>query len=290
MRILEACNSAAKSLEGLSENPWFEAQLLLSHRLGVERSFLIGHPEADLPQGAQKGFLEDVKRRKSGEPVAYILKRKPFWTIDLSIGPGVFIPRPDTECVIEAVLSKVRAEKTRVERVLDLCTGSGAILLALLSEIPQAFGVGIDLSTRALFFSRMNAKRTGMASRAAFVHADVRASWPLKKGGFDVIVSNPPYIPSKDLPSLPIEIARYEPKLALDGGDTGMQFYPGLMGQARHFLVFGGILALECASDQADPVGRLAKHQGFEDIEIIRDYAGRKRGLTMRLMERMGGR
>lgn len=261
---------------------------MLSQRLGVERTYVIGHPEVKIPEGLQEGFFEDIKRRKSGEPIAYILKRKPFWTMELLIGPGVFIPRPDTECVIEAILSRVKAEKISVNRVLDLCTGSGAILLALLSELPKAFGIGVDLSRQALLFSRMNAKRTGMALRSAFLGADVQAPWPFKEGSFDMIVSNPPYIPSKELASLPAEVVEFEPRLALDGGCTGMRLYPSLMGQARRLLALGGFLALECALDQAETLEGLAKLQGFGDFELIRDYAGRKRGLLMRLLERRG--
>jgi release factor glutamine methyltransferase len=286
MRVLEACESAVKSLKGLSEHPWLEAQLLLSQRLGVKRTYLIGHPEAALPKGLQEGFFEDIKRRKSGEPIAYILKRKPFWTMELLVGPGVFIPRPDTECIVEAILLRVRAEKINVKRVLDLCTGSGAILLALLSEFPGAFGVGVDLSNDALFFFQTNAKRTGMALRTAFLRADIQDPWPLKEGLFDMIVSNPPYIPSKELASLPPEVVEFEPRLALDGGDTGMRFYPSLIGQAGSFLTLGGFLALECALDQADTLEGVAKLHGFGDFQLIQDYAGRKRGLLMRLMQR----
>lgn len=290
MRVLEACKNAVDELKrkkGRFENAMLEAQLLLGNALGVDRAYLIGHPEACLAEAVERRFFDDVERRGMGEPIAYILGKKAFWTLELQVGPGVFIPRPDTECLIEAVLERLGTRKRSARSVLDLCTGSGALLLALLSELHSALGVGVDMSARALAFSLANARTTGLHERAFFVRADVRKVLPFLPGRFDVIVSNPPYIVQAELSSLPCDIIDFEPRMALDGGGSGLRLYPGLIAQTARLLVPGGILALECAPSQVEPLAEWATQRGGEDIGIVKDYGGRLRGIVARFGKEM---
>ena len=290
MRVLEACTNATavlKSKKVQPENVMLEAQLLLGCALGVDRAYLIGHPEACLSEAAERRFMAYVERRSKGEPVAYILGKKAFWTLELQVGPGVFIPRPDTECLIEAILSRLGARKRRVLSVLDLCTGSGAMLLSLLSELQGAFGVGVDVSVRALAFALANARTMGLLSRALFVRADIGGLLPFLTRRFDVVVSNPPYIPAEELSSLPDDILGFEPRLALDGGDGGLTLYPGLIGQAASLLAPGGLLALECASAQVGFLVEWASASGGEDVCTVEDYGGRPRGILARFGKEM---
>lgn len=290
MRVLEACTNAAallKSKKVQPENVMLEAQLLLGRALGVDRVYLIGHPEACLAEAVEMRFMAYVERRSKGEPIAYILGKKAFWTLELQVGPGVFIPRPDTECLIEAILSRLEPRKRKALAVLDLCTGSGAMLLSLLSELQGAFGVGLDVSSGALAFALANARTMGLLSRALFVRADIGGPLPFLPRRFDVVVSNPPYIPAEELSSLPRDVLGFEPRLALDGGDGGLRLYPGLIGQAASLLTSGGLLALECASAQAGCLVEWASASGGEDVCTVKDYGGMPRGILARFGKEM---
>lgn len=253
-----------------------EARLLLSHATGWPRERLFGYPEAIVPDAAP--FLRSVERRAGREPMSHILGRREFWGRDFLIGPQVLDPRADTETLIEAALAwaKGRAEPLRI---LDFGTGSGAILLTLLAELPNSTGLGIDLSEAALATAAANAQALGLGDRVRFQ----QGSWGEGiEEWFDLIVSNPPYIPTADIAGLEPEVARHEPHLALDGGADGLVAYRSLMPDAARLKASGGLIALELGIGQAEAVARIARQAGLLPIGTARDLAGIDRVLILR--------
>lgn len=214
-----------------------------------------------------------VERRAAREPVQRILGDWEFWGLTLTLGPETLIPRPDTETLVEAVL-KACPDRGRAWRILDLGTGTGAILLALLSEYPQAFGVGVDLSPDAARVARGNAVSLGLSARAAFA----AGSWvDALTGPFDIILSNPPYIPDADIAGLAPEVARFEPWRALAGGADGLDPYRHLVRVLPPLLSPGGIVGFEHGADQGPAVADLMRGAGFGEVVILRDLGGRDR-------------
>jgi len=247
-----------------------DAELLMAHALGVARDeLLLGHLDASAPAG----FFTFVERRLQGQPVAYITGVRDFWTIALAVGPGVLIPRPDSETLIEAAVAHFRGTPGP-RRVLDLGTGSGALLLAALAEWPKARGIGIDRSPQALAIARANAERLGMADRADMIKGD----WAGTDARFDLILCNPPYI-AEDEP-LPREVAAYEPACALFAGPDGLDAYRAIAPLLRNQLAPGGIACLEIGATQAAAVSRLLRAEGFAP-GVHRDLAGRERCVTV---------
>ena len=210
--------------------------------------------------------------RLQRRPLSQILGSQPFWTLDLAVTPDVLTPRADTETLVEAVLSRCEGEAARV---LDLGTGSGAILLALLSERPGWTGLGVDLSSDALAVARANAERCGLPNRAAFV----RGRWGagLERAAFDIVVSNPPYIVSSVLAGLEPEVREHEPALALDGGADGLDAYRDILRGVPGILKRNGMLAFEIGYDQGGTVSALVRSAGLTDVAVIRDLAGQDR-------------
>lgn len=208
-----------------------------------------------------------IDRRAAREPVSRILGRREFWSLDFTLSPATLDPRPDSETLVEAVL----ARRPGARRVLDLGTGSGCLLLALLSELPEASGVGLDRSFAAIETARANARALGLADRASFIVG----SWgdALAGGGFDVVMSNPPYIRRADLAGLDPELT-YDPVLALDGGDDGLDAYRALIPDLPRLVAPGGLAALEVGSDQGEAVSRVMSEAGFGVEPVIRDLAG----------------
>lgn len=214
-----------------------------------------------------------VDRRAAREPVQRILGDWEFWGLTLTLGPETLIPRPDTETLVEAVL-KACPDRGRAWRILDLGTGTGAILLALLSEYPAAFGVGVDLSPDAAAVARGNAQSLDLSARAAFL----AGSWvEALTGPFDIIVSNPPYIPDADIAGLAPEVARFEPWRALAGGADGLDPYRHLVRVLPPLLSPGGIVGFEHGADQGPAVADLMRGAGFGDVVTLRDLGGRDR-------------
>ena len=210
--------------------------------------------------------------RLQRRPLSQVLGSQPFWTLDLVVTADVLTPRADTETLVEAVLSRCGQPEARI---LDLGTGSGAILLALLSERPGWSGLGVDLSEAALAVARGNAERTGLANRAGF--ASGRWSAGLDTDAFDIVVSNPPYIVSEVLAGLEPEVRDHEPALALDGGADGLNAYREILGDAARILKPGGLLGVEIGYDQGASVAALAREAGFVDVTSIRDLSGQDR-------------
>jgi release factor glutamine methyltransferase len=226
-----------------------DARILLGAALGLDLTGLIAQSARLLTKAEASRLAQHAQRRIAGEPVARILGTREFWGLPFRLSEATLVPRPDTETVVELALEIFRESKApHPPRIADIGTGSGAILLALLHEIPDAFGVGTDLSLTALGTARGNAAALGLADRAAFVACSYAAALA---GPFDLIVSNPPYIPSAEIPKLSIEVRAHDPHLALDGGNDGYDAYRALIPQAAERLAPGGALIVEAGQGQA---------------------------------------
>lgn len=266
------------------ESPRSAAEILLAHALQTDRVQLYVHHDQPLVKVELAVFKELIRRRVRREPVAYILGRKGFWTLDLAVGPEVLIPRPETERLVEAALAVlVKVPEGRCARVLDLGTGSGAVVLALATEAGRHRYFASDLSIAAVACARRNARAAGVGGRVEFFAADWFSA--IKRGcePFDVIVSNPPYVTRSALTELQPEIVRHEPHLALDGGPDGLNSYRAIIGAAGSHLARGGALLLEIGSDQREAVlGIAAQAGGYDDARCVADYAGRDRVVALR--------
>lgn len=272
MRRREALRLGAERLKDAGiDNPRLEARLLLAHALGVEQSDLAVMPEADL---APDAFLALVARRAAREPLAYILGRREFWSLNFEVSPATLIPRPDSETLIAAALS-LRPKRERVRRVLDLGTGTGCLLLAALTEFPAASGIGLDLVPAAAALARRNAARLGLAARAAFLVGDWAAA---VESRFDLVLSNPPYVKSAAFPGLMADVADHEPASALDGGADGLEPYRRIFPELPRLLAPGGMAILEVGVGQAAALGVLAGTAGVT-TSIMADLAGIPRAL-----------
>jgi release factor glutamine methyltransferase len=253
-----------------------DARLLVQAAAGATRVDIISDPHRPLTeeQSAElEGFLE---RRERREPISHILGVKGFWKIMLRVTPDVLTPRPETETILDVVLPDL-GEFQRF-RVLDLGVGSGAILLAILSERPNAVGLGVDVSEEALAVARENASNLGLAGRAALLRGDWTAG--LEDEGFDVVVSNPPYIASDAIGALAPEVKDHEPRLALDGGHDGLDAYRRLAEEIPRVLRPGGRFAVEIGFDQGPAVRDLFTRDGLEDVRVVRDLSDRDRVVT----------
>lgn len=279
----QALAEAALSLtEAGVETPALDARLLLMHASGLSLERLTSEPERALSRSERETFMRMLARRRSREPIAYILGRRDFWTFELFVDNAALVPRPESETVIEAVLAEVlKTEKGCAApfRVLDLGTGTGCLLLALLSELPRAWGLGIDVSARALALARENAAQLGLAARTAFLRGDWLSGID---GAFDIVVCNPPYIPTRDIEGLAPEVKRYEPRLALDGGADGLDAYRNIIAALRKIVARDGLVALEAGDEQAHAVEKLLRAAGFSDIVQMSDLAGKPRVVVAR--------
>ncbi len=273
LRIADVTCRATKRLRDAGvESPARDARLLLAHSLGVPHpSLLDRHGQLTAEQALQ--FEQLLARRAAREPVSRIKGVREFWGMEFALSPGALDPRPDTETLVEAALAAFPAGAPP-QRILDLGTGSGCILCALLHEWPAATGVGVDRSVLAAATARRNAGALGFAARASFVTGD----WATALAGrFDVIVSNPPYIASGDLAALEPEVNRYDPAAALDGGVDGLAAYRALAPQLARLLAPGGTAALEVGQRQAREVALLLVDAGLEFRAVRSDLSGTER-------------
>lgn len=255
------------------ETPQREARLLLAHVLDVAAAELALGPERAVGPVEAAAFAEAVDRRAEHEPFAYITGSRDFWTLELEVSPATLIPRPDTETLVEAAL-KIAGHAAAPLRILDLGTGTGAILLALLSELPRAEGVGVDVSDGALDVARRNALRAGLGERARFS----KSSWWSHAGSdYDLIVSNPPYIPSRDVDGLDADVRDFEPRLALDGGPDGLAAYRAILSIAAQRLTANGAVLFEVGVGQARDVAEMMRKSGLPYTAIRRDLGGIER-------------
>ncbi len=268
--IRHAILHASELLAGIADNPRLEARLLLAHALGLTMADVIANPDRVVDPTP---FLAMLNRRMTHEPIAYLLGSREFWSLDLLVSPATLIPRPDSETIVAAALDLAPAPTL----VLDLGTGSGCLLLAILHERPTAFGIGVDRSFDALVVARQNAVRCGLSTRTGFVRGD----WATAMiGRFDLIVCNPPYIPRQDIPTLMPDVARYEPRAALDGGPDGLDAYRRLVPDLPRLLTRDGHAVLEVGAGQAQAVAELGRDQGLR-AEIRPDLVGIARAVIL---------
>jgi release factor glutamine methyltransferase len=254
-----------------------DARLLTAHALGIDRAELIANGDRALSAEDTKTIDALAARRLKHEPVSRIFGQKEFWTLTLMVTPDVLVPRPETETVIEAALDALQALKLEKLRVLDIGTGSGALLLALLHEFPNAVGTGTDISAAALDVALTNAARNDLSLRCTFIPCDIAAGVP---GPFDLIVSNPPYVARGDIATLAPEVRDYDPALALDGGTDGLDGYRSIAGQARNLLAPGGRLIVELGAGQEPAVRALFTKAGLTVAATHDDLAGIPRVLS----------
>ncbi|MEE8516539.1 MAG: peptide chain release factor N(5)-glutamine methyltransferase [Alphaproteobacteria bacterium] len=250
-----------------------EARLLMAAALGIGRDAVFGHPERPLAPGELARVGHVLSRRAAREPVAHILGAREFWSLDFTVTADTLVPRPDSETLIEAAL-EVLPKWDGPYRILDLGTGGGCLLLALLHERPNATGLGIDKCAKALEVAKGNADALGLAGRAEFQIGD----WARGLDGtFDVIVANPPYIPEDEIGALAPEVAQYEPKLALSGGADGLQCYRRMALDLMDRLVPGGTLVIEVGCGQATAVAAILARHGLTERARCKDLGGQNR-------------
>jgi release factor glutamine methyltransferase len=250
-----------------------EAQLLLAHALGCSRVDLYTGFDKPLGEAELAAYRGLIQRRLAGEPVAYLVSEHEFWGLGLWVDPSVLVPRPDTETAVEVALA-TRGDRAQPCRVLDLCSGSGAIAIALAKELPAAQVIATEISPPAAALARRNVERHALAARVEIREGDL---WePVAGQIFDVIVANPPYIATATIPTLPVEVRR-EPELALNGGADGLVFYDRICRVALNYLRPGGALVVEHGFDQAAAVRTRFEAAGFERVTLVHDLAKKPR-------------
>lgn len=253
------------------ENPRLDAEILLCAVLQCERISLYVDFERPLTEEELAQFKKYVVRRAEHEPLAYILGEKAFMRNSFKVTSYTLVPRPETELLVESIVQAAETMGGDV-KILDIGTGSGAIIVSLLDYLPQAKGVGVDISVGALAVAKENAVRIGVAERAGFLRSDVFSALPVEKK-FDIIVSNPPYIPAADIAGLAKDVQR-EPRGALDGGADGLNFYRHITREAPAHMAEDGLLAFEVGIHQGEAVAELCRQAGFGATAIRKDYAG----------------
>jgi release factor glutamine methyltransferase len=277
---------AARFKSAANDLAELDARILTGHALGLDLTGMISAAQRQLTADESARLEQFARRRLAGEPVARILGEKEFWGLPLQLSSATLVPRPDTETVVELALELVRAggNPDRPLRIADLGTGSGAILLALLSELPAAQGFGTDISQAALQTARANAARAGLSDRATFIACDYASGLA---GPFDLIVSNPPYIRTADIDGLATEVRNHDPPAALDGGPDGLDAYRALIPQAAGLLAPGAALVVEAGEGQSAQIQALMTAAGLmPEIAPKADLAGIPRAVAGHKMAR----
>lgn len=255
------------------ENPRLDAEVLLCAVLKCQRITLYVDFERPLSDEELSLYREYVKRRGEFEPLAYILGEKAFMRNTFKVTEATLVPRPETELLVESLIrASKRLRSDGDVKILDIGTGSGAIIVSLLDYLPFAKGVGVDISIDALIVAKENADKIGVSKRVGFLHSDIFSKVPLDKK-FDIIVSNPPYIPASDIATLDPDVQK-EPHSALDGGVDGLDFYRRIASQAAEHLAEDGLLAFEIGINQAEAVQKMCLDAGFAQTAVRQDYAG----------------
>ena len=277
--LQRACELMAQAFRSAGvEDAKADARILAAHALKLSRAQLISQSDRELEPREIDALSARAARRLRREPVSRILGEREFWGLRLTIDASVLDPRPETETVVEAALDWVTTNQLRNEplRILDIATGSGALVIALLSELPAAVGVATDKSLDAVKVARLNARRLGFAPRCMFIAADYATAL---RGPFDLIVCNPPYIASSDIAELAPEVRDYDPRLALDGGADGFDAHRAIVSDAPRLLTPRGRLILELGQGQADAVAEMATRAGLSVERPRADLAGISRAL-----------
>jgi release factor glutamine methyltransferase len=274
---LEECNVPSGALA---------AELLLMHLLGRDRAWLYAHPEYELSAADAAAYEQLLARRTEGIPTQYLTGWQEFWGLEFEVGPGVLIPRPETEHVIEVALARLAARRTDSLRIADVGTGSGCIAVALARELPNAEIVGTDISPAALDYARRNAERHGVSRRVQLIETnllDACLGPGLPRNSFDVIVSNPPYVALTDAKNLPREVREHEPAEALFAGGQGLDVYPALIDHAKRALSPNGTFVVEVGYNGTAQVRSLLPEPLWSDLCVTRDLAGIDRVISARL-------
>jgi release factor glutamine methyltransferase len=249
------------------ESPRLDAELIVAHALGIDRTRVIIDGNRPLEPGELARLRELVKRRRGREPIAYLRGEREFYGLRFAVDRRVLVPRPDTEVLVDTALARTQHVSLSM-RMLDLCTGSGCVAIAAARQRPTSKVVATDISQDALAVARMNAARLG-AYNVAFVKSDLFAE---VRGTFDVITANPPYIPSAEIETLMPDVRDFEPRAALDGGPDGLDFVRRIVEQAPAFLAPGGVLAMEIGAGEAQETVRLFEARRFTGVRTDRDY------------------
>lgn len=273
MKVHEVLKMARQKLaEYKIENPGLDAEILLAQALSVNRLKLLTNMEEELPEDILISFQKLLNLRCDHIPVSYITGHKEFFGLEISVGPGVLIPRPETEFVVEEALDRIKNLEN--PKVIDLCCGSGAIAVSIAVNHKGATIYASDISDVAERYTKENAKSHHVDDRIFFIKGDL---WkPFEAKGIepvDVVVSNPPYIPEEDLKKLPEDVKK-EPELALNGGELGLKFYDEIIQRAPQFMKPGGFIILEIGWNQAAAVEDMLKVRGFMEIKVVKDYRG----------------
>ena len=285
MKIADALRRAAEILKE-NADARRDAALLLGFVLNRERAFLIANDDRDLRDEEIERFFEFIERRASGEPIQYITGRQEFFGLEFEVNEDVLIPRPETEILVEAAIEILREKEN--PRFCDVGTGSGCIPISILANLENAKAVAVDISSGALAVARKNTEKHQVAERMEFYESDVFAVFENPKSKiqnpkFDLIVSNPPYIPNKDLPDLPREVREHEPHIALFGGDAGTEIVSRLLADAPKYLENDGWLMFEIGFTQGDAVRAMINEKIWRLIKIKDDLAGIPRIVILQL-------
>lgn len=259
-------------LEAATQIPRRDAETLLAHLLQHERTWLLAHAEDELGARTLAPFRTLVDRRAAHQPLQHLTGTQEFFGLPLRVTPDVLIPRPETEHLVEEVLLWAQSQSASQLNIADVGTGSGAIALALAAHLPEARITALDISSAALAVARGNAKQLRLAPHLRFVEGDLLAFFADQPSTLDAVVSNPPYVPETDAPTLTPEVRDHEPHLALFAGAEGLDIYRRLIPQALHALRPGGLLALEIGFGQRDAIAQLL--QGWKNLHFVNDYAG----------------
>ncbi len=255
------------------DSPDVEARMIIEQRSGYTLSDIIAFPEKSILSDVEQQILHDLEARVNGMPLSRLYGEREFWGLKFSLSPETLDPRPDTERLVEIALE--RFSDSEPQRILDIGTGSGCILISLLSEFPSSFGVGVDISSGAVKTAFENAIKNGVSNRAGFINGSWIDSVLVEK--FDLIVSNPPYISNQIIESLSPEVRNHDPILALEGGEDGLEPYKILFPKIKSALKPGGIALFEIGYDQADDIMRLSEIAGFALRCVHVDYSGNPR-------------
>ena len=267
MQIIELINFGSNELKSNNISSYkLDSEILLSKVLNKRREELLLNLDQKVTQPKINNFKNLIKRRFNKEPIAYILQEKEFWSKDYEVNKSTLIPRPETELMVEKIVKIFKEKKIFI---LDIGTGSGCILLSILSELNKSNGIGIDKSKQAIFIANQNSKKHKLSGKTKFY---VRSVDDIYFKKFDLIVSNPPYIMKKDLKNLQDDIKNFEPKLALDGGNDGLDVIKKVIYKSKHILKTKGMLALEIGNEQFKKVSKILKKNKFKTRFLIKDY------------------
>ena len=244
-----------------------DAELLLSKAIRKDRVFLLTNDEYKVSQKETSDYLNFILRRKHHEPLSYIIKRKEFWSLGFNVNHNVLIPRPETEIIVEQVVRRFKGKGSL--NILDIGTGSGCVLLSILKELKNSYGTGIDKSFKALTIAKKNSRKLNLLQRTKFIHCDVDN---FNFGNYDVVVSNPPYICTRKVGNLDEDIKGFEPRMALDGGSSGLETITKVITKAKKLLKTRGYLFMEIGNGQSRMVSSVLIKNGFRLVKKFFDY------------------